>query len=484
MHSKKHAGRVFWALAAFAVCLTVLLLPANAEKADASTISYEDIWKTDSSFYYDAEGFMSNTTAAAAVNYLQLAYPHESTWTGEGQCYGFAEKASSTIAKSRTQINLNIENSPENLKSVLKGLKAGAHVRMTYPENYWYTAHSFVVFKAGDKYVYWADANYGGANVVHYYSGTYDQLYSMYSACDRISYIVKTVSYKTYDKPLVKSARIAAGKPMLTWLKTANADTYKVYRAVSKSGTYKCVNTGKSLTFTDESAIPGYTYYYKIKAVKADGTSVFGNVTSRLCRIGIPRNIRVSEVQSSGHIKVMWDKVDKADKYRVYRSEDGGFSYRLVRTTDNTQYIDQNANDPGDGFKYVVKAVKSEAPSSSSLYSEETYYISPGIMRPDVTARVTDEARGEITLTWARVPYATGYYIYHGGDADELQENIDMDSYEKYISDDEACKAVFRYSSNCHYFKVTAVYDSYGYEMGKTSVRKYVKISGTPKTEA
>ena len=78
-----------------------------------------------------------------------------------------------------------------------------------------------------------------------------------------------TVKYRTCDlaRPDVKATTSSKGYPKLTWGKITGAESYKVYRATSKNGTYKLMKTTTSLTYTNTSATNGTTYYYKVQAV-------------------------------------------------------------------------------------------------------------------------------------------------------------------------------------------------------------------------
>ncbi|MDY2679965.1 MAG: hypothetical protein SOV50_04880, partial [Lentihominibacter sp.] len=61
-------------------------------------------------------------------------------------------------------------------------------------------------------------------------------------------------------------------KVTVSWNKISGANGYKLYRATSRSGSYKLVKTTSSTSFTDRSLKKGKKYYYKLKAYrKVDG---------------------------------------------------------------------------------------------------------------------------------------------------------------------------------------------------------------------
>ena len=66
----------------------------------------------------------------------------------------------------------------------------------------------------------------------------------------------------------VKATNVASsGKPKLTWTAVKSANKYEVYRATSKSGTYKKIGSTTKKSYTDSKATAEKTYYYKVKAI-------------------------------------------------------------------------------------------------------------------------------------------------------------------------------------------------------------------------
>ena len=76
---------------------------------------------------------------------------------------------------------------------------------------------------------------------------------------------------------------IKTKKAKITWKKASNASGYKVYRATSSKGKYKCVKTtgSGSRSWTNSKLKKGKTYYYKVRAYrKASGKTVYGSYSS------------------------------------------------------------------------------------------------------------------------------------------------------------------------------------------------------------
>lgn len=50
---------------------------------------------------------------------------------------------------------------------------------------------------------------------------------------------------------------------VLSWAEVPNVKEYSIYRATSKDGEYQKIGVASGTSYTDESSLPGVTYYYK-----------------------------------------------------------------------------------------------------------------------------------------------------------------------------------------------------------------------------
>lgn len=180
-----------------------------------------------------------------------------------------------------------------------------------------------------------------------------------------------SVVYRTCDcaAPVVKGGNNAAtGKITLTWDKVSGAKEYVVYRANYSNGTYTKMFTTKNTSYTNTTANAGYTYYYKVKAISyktAYADSAMSNMVTRTCDCAAPA-VKIA-LNSDGHPKLTWDKVNGAEKYRVYRSTDGkNFSYCYTATA---TYFNNNSATAGTTYYYKVMAVSARTSYANSAMS-------------------------------------------------------------------------------------------------------------------
>lgn len=174
----------------------------------------------------------------------------------------------------------------------------------------------------------------------------------------------KNSSVTKLKAPTVKVSNVAStGKIRLKWNSISGATKYKIYRATSKTGTYKLIKTTTGTSYTDTTATAGKTYYYKIKAIhkNSSANSNYSKVVSRICKLARP-SVRI--VLSKGDPKISWGKISGAQKYYIYRATSKNGSYKLIKSTTKLCYTDTSAR-AGKYYYYKVRAVRTNSAGNS-----------------------------------------------------------------------------------------------------------------------
>ena len=198
----------------------------------------------------------------------------------------------------------------------------------------------------------------------------------------------------------------STGKIKLTWAKVTGAAKYEVYRSTSKSGGYSKLTTVTGTSLTNSSAKAGTTYYYKVRAISSTGTAgSFSNVVLRCCDCAQP-TVTLSNVASTGKIKISWAKVDGAQKYEVYRATSKTGTYSRISTVTGTSLINNKAN-AGKTYYYKVKAIGSKTDANSAFSAVKSIVCD----LPAPVVKIT-LANGDPKLSWAKVDGAAKYEIY------------------------------------------------------------------------
>ena len=89
-----------------------------------------------------------------------------------------------------------------------------------------------------------------------------------------VSVTYRAASTGTLSAPTVTGGNDSQGRPTLKWKAVSGAAKYEVYRSYSRDGSYSKYSTQTSTGYTNSSYLTsGTTYYYKVRALKSDGTA-------------------------------------------------------------------------------------------------------------------------------------------------------------------------------------------------------------------
>lgn len=130
--------------------------------------------------------------------------------------------------------------------------------------------------EAGTTYYYYvrayADAPNGSLNYITVSSAGA-------SKAVKVTYTNKAVKKVSKISSLSSKKR---GQVTVTYKKVRGVSGYAVYRSTKKNGTYTMVGTTTKTTFTDTSAVPGKSFYYKVASyVKGEnGTNIYSAKTA------------------------------------------------------------------------------------------------------------------------------------------------------------------------------------------------------------
>ena len=266
---------------------------------------------------------------------------------------------------------------------------------------------------------------------------------------------VVSVTYKqTLTAPTVTGGNDSQGRPTLKWNAVSGAAKYEVYRARSRSGDYIKYSTVTGTSYTNTSYIEnGNTYYYKVRALKSDGTAgAWSSVVSVTYKQTLPAPSVTGGNDSQGRPTLKWDKVAGAAKYEVYRARSKDGDYIKYSTVTGTSYTNTSYIEDGNTYYYKVRALKSDGTAGawSSIVSVTYRAASTGTLSaPTVTGG--NDAQGRPTLTWKAVTGAAKYEVYRARSKDG--------DYIKYstVTGTSYTNISYIENGNTYYYKVRAL---------------------------
>ena len=185
----------------------------------------------------------------------------------------------------------------------------------------------------------------------------------------------------------------SAGAPncIIKWNAPQGATSYLIYRSTSESSGYSQIGTSQYASYADQTVKVGNTYYYRVKAKNAKGTSDYSNT----CRYEFsdtrkPGPAKITSATCSGsNITVRWSvPTDKtygkptSGSIRVADPQNGGTavevkSFSASTTSATFNYRPYVASSTG-GVNFVVRLTKQHGYSEKAVIynskSNEFYY--------------------------------------------------------------------------------------------------------------
>ena len=229
---------------------------------------------------------------------------------------------------------------------------------------------------------------------------------------------VVSVTYKqTLSAPSVTGGNDSQGRPTLKWNAVTGAAKYEVYRARSKDGDYIKYSTVTGTSYTNTSYIEdGNTYYYKVRALKSDGTAgAWSSIVSVTYKQTLPAPTVTGGNDSQGRPTLKWNAVSGAAKYEVYRARSKNGDYIKYSTVTGTSYTNTSYIENGNTYYYKVRALKSNG--TAGPWSDVVAVTCRlGLTAPAVTGG--NDSQGRPTLTWNAVSGAAKYEVYRARSKD------------------------------------------------------------------
>ena len=190
----------------------------------------------------------------------------------------------------------------------------------------------------------------------------------------------------------------------ITWNAVSGASKYRVYYK-SASGWTRMTETA-STSYTDTGIKSGETRIYTIRTLNSSGSFLSWYYTDGFSI----KFIRAPEVKlgnAANGVKISWDAVEGAEKYRVFYYGSRGWT-RMLDTAE-TSYLD-TAVSSNTNYTYTVRCINADGTAYTSAHRggrKIKYYEAPKLT-------LTNAADG-VTIKWNTVSGASKYRLYYKG---------------------------------------------------------------------
>jgi DNA-dependent RNA polymerase auxiliary subunit epsilon len=204
-------------------------------------------------------------------------------------------------------------------------------------------------------------------------------------------YDSKGKSVKYISAPKISKTENVNGGVKISWSKSNGAEKYRVYYKGSKGWT-RMVDT-TSTSYIDKDVSSGKNYTYTVRCINSSATKFTSGYDSKGKSIKYVAAPEISKTESTyNSITLNWDNVNGAEKYRVYRRGEKGWS-RLFDTT-STTFTDTNLYADTE-YTYTVRCINSSANKFTSGYNSKGFTVT------------TLSAPAEHTHSWKDITKAT-----------------------------------------------------------------------------
>ena len=238
---------------------------------------------------------------------------------------------------------------------------------------------------------------------------------------------------------------------VLSWNAVEGAASYQVYRTTGSNTEFDKIATVSGTTYTDNTAVVGTKYYYKVRAIGTNGSyGAYSYEKAAKAKCAAPV-VTAGNNAASGKITLKWKAVSGAAKYEVYRAGTQNGTYTKMYTTTSTSYTNTSSY-AGYTYYYKVRAVTANDEKSeySSIVSRTCDCAAP------VVKGGNDAATGYVKLTWDEVYGADKYEIWRATSKDGTYTKMYTTTYTSYKN--TSSKAGCTY-----YYKVKAISERTSY---------------------
>ena len=194
----------------------------------------------------------------------------------------------------------------------------------------------------------------------------------------------------------------------LTWNKIAGVYGYRLYYRPA-SGGWKRFKDTTATSFTDSSVVPNKTETYTIRCLDKDGNTISGFNSNGWSIKYVPVAPTISKLENtSGGIKLTWNKIAGVYGYRLYYKPASG-GWKRFKDTTATSFTDSGVS-PNRTETYTIRCIDRNGNTVSGFYSKgwsiKYVPVAPTISKLENTS-------GGIKLTWNKIAGVYGYRLYH-----------------------------------------------------------------------
>lgn len=208
--------------------------------------------------------------------------------------------------------------------------------------------------------------------------------------------------------PQITSLKNTTGGVKITWNKVSGAYGYRLYYRPA-SGGWKRFKDTTATSFTDSGVSPNRTETYTIRCIDKNGNTISGFNSNGWSIKYVPVAPTISKLENtSGGIKLSWNKIAGVYGYRLYYKPASG-GWKRFKDTTATSFTDSGVV-PNKTETYTIRCIDKNGNTVSGFnskgWSKKYTPVAPTISKLENTS-------GGIKLTWNKIAGVYGYRLYY-----------------------------------------------------------------------
>ena len=230
------------------------------------------------------------------------------------------------------------------------------------------------------------------------------------------SYDHKGLDAQYLQSPKLISADVTNEGVKVSWEKVSSANKYMLIYKRKTDNKWIDIGITDKTYFVDTKVNSNEEYTYSVRCISDDEksyTSLFDTQGKTARFIGVPHINEINQVKDG--IYLSWNKVNGADKYRVYykRIDDSEYTTDDTLITDKTSFVLKKI-EPGYSYTLTVQSLDK---NNSSISGYEEGKSIKYLKTPEFTR--AKEEDGTIYLEWDAVESAYAYRVFYKETDDE-----------------------------------------------------------------
>ena len=242
----------------------------------------------------------------------------------------------------------------------------------------------------------------------------------------------------------------------INWTKNDKATSYRVYKKVTGATTWTRIKTVKNnvLAYLDTTAVSGEKAHYCVVAVEGQNKSAYETNKNN---VFLSEPVVTQAKNTTTGIKVYWNKVNGAEKYRVYRKVNGSSWARVKDVAASKLTYTDTKIEAGAKYDYTIRAL-----SGKSISSHNKGISTYGVKYP-ILAKIEVATTG-LKIHWNKVNVADNYAVYRKNESGNWVKlyTTKNNSTLSYTDKTVVSGASYTYTVVSYYKKAKSGYDSKG----------------------